>query len=488
MAKDEYPDLDKISKIIDNPAFQQRQVEHREIPILNSKEEWIEWLNKSYACITINGKFKILHEKPNGEIEFMDKKDFISSLENRRVMVTSPEDGKSKYLPVTEMWLKGARREYMGIIFDPSRIGHYNGLYNLWKGYKILGVSGDCSIFLDYVKEIMCNNNERDFNYLVALIAQMFQQPWAKPGIAVVIRGDEGVGKSFFIEKLGTLMDGYYFKTSNPQYIFGDHNGQLKNVVLLHLEEAVWAGSKKDESLLKDLITGRTIQINDKFMPVISVPNHLHLFITGNPEWLVSAGFKARRLFALHAITSHIRDTKYFAELDQWFNNGGSGALIDYFINYKGDIDLRIVPNTDELMEQKQQSMYGVIEWIYSIVDSKEMPYGDYNKSDDHIRVIKKLMLLDYNHSPSGRRHQLSDRKFGIQFTDILTDVLTDNIKIKDSREVRRDGYEIPDNKSCRKMIETMLGGKCKWTTPDGHWTVLKGNTDFDFSLYKPDK
>jgi hypothetical protein len=61
------------------------------------------------------------------------------------------------------------------------------------------------------MKSIICKDNEENYNYLVALIADMFQNPGKKPGIAVVIRGDEGVGKSFFVEKLCALMDGYYF-------------------------------------------------------------------------------------------------------------------------------------------------------------------------------------------------------------------------------------------------------------------------------------
>lgn len=474
---------DNITKLSDK--WQTKAEDARPEKDISSKGDAIEWLNKDHAAITINGKFRILHEKINGDIEFMDKKDFISIHEHRRILVTSAEDGKSKQVPITDLWLKSTlRRQYTGIIFDPSRAGHYDGLYNLWKGYKIIGLPGDCSVFLDYVKDVICSGDIDNFNFLIALIAQMFQQPWAKPGIAVVIRGDEGVGKSFFIEKLGMLMEGYYFKTSNPAYIFGDHNGQLKNVILLHLEEAVWAGSKKDESLLKDLITGRTIQINDKFMPVISVPNHLHLFITGNPDWLVSAGFKARRLFALHASDAHRVDTQYFASLDEWFKNGGCGALIDYFLNYNIDVDLRIVPNTDELMEQKQQSMHGVMEWIYSIVDSKEMPYGEL--VDGHVQVIKALLLVDYNKSPSGRRYQLSARKFGIQFTNILNSIKTENIKIRDSRDIRRDGYDIPNNKECRELVDKVLGGKCKWSSIDGDWVVLNGNTDFDFTGYKP--
>ena len=251
------------------------------------------------------------------------------------------------------------------------------------------------------MKDVICSGDEDNFNYLVALVADMFQRPHLKPGVAVVVRSDEGVGKSFFVESLCDLVAPYYFPTSNPSYIFGDHNGQLKDKFLLHLEEAVWAGSKKDESLLKDLITGPEIPINDKFVPVYSVPNHLHLFITGNPEWLVSAGFKARRIFALHASDTYIEDTEYFGKLAHWFNKGGAEALMYFYLNHKSDIDLRIVPVTDELIEQKQQSMTGVAQWLLSIVEfMRNAVWRIYD--DGHVQVIKAILSLTIIIHPLG--------------------------------------------------------------------------------------
>jgi hypothetical protein len=487
------------------PAFKQKQAERiNDVPSFTSKDEWIDWLNKSYAAIDVGPKFKILHEDKYGNINFKDKKIFIDSLADIRISITSAEDGKTKLVPISEIWLLSSRkRRYYGITFNPEIDGHYDGLYNLWKGYKYVAKFGSVEPFMDLMKNIICAGHEDNFNYLAALIAQMFQRPWDKPGIAVVIRGDEGVGKSFFLEKLGELMYPYYFKTSNPAYIFGDHNSQLANKIMLHLEEAVWAGSKKDESLLKDLITGKTIEINEKFMPVYSVPNHLHLFISGNPEWLVSAGFKARRIFALHAAEYHRRDTTYFSELNKWFNNGGAEALMHYFMNHKSDIDLRIVPVTEELIFQKERSQSGVSEWLYSIVDSREMPYGEYIKETGHVHVIKALLHNNYNNSAAGQRHKLSERQFGRILTDllplvvdgieqksgnrILTILGTENLKIRDSRDTRRNGYDWPSNTDIRRLLEFKLGGKCNWSIEDGNWEVLRGNTDFDFSLYKPD-
>ena len=173
-----------------------------------------------------------------------------------------------------------------------------------------------------------------------------------------------------------------------------------------------------------------------------------------------------------------------------------------YFLNHKSDIDLRIVPVTDELVEQKQLSMAGVAQWLVSIVDLSEMPYGEIDKSNGHVQVIKAILLNDYNNSPIGKRHQLTERAFGAQLLSLLplvvdgvaqkedhnhiaTIVAVDNIKIRDSRDIRRNGYDIPDLKAIRSALEFKLGGKINWSSASDEWTVLKGNTDFDFSLYK---
>ena len=78
-----------------------------------------------------------------------------------------------------------------------------NGKYNLFKGYKLgAGKAGDAFPFLGLMKDVICAGDERDFKFLELLVAQMFKEPNKKPGIAVVVRGDEGVGKSFFVERL----------------------------------------------------------------------------------------------------------------------------------------------------------------------------------------------------------------------------------------------------------------------------------------------
>jgi hypothetical protein len=492
---------------------------------VTSPRDAILYLNKDHFKTVINGKFKIVRENPDGTIEIMDKKDFISNHDEYRLSIED-EKGNAKSTPITKLWLESseARKYDKGLEFDPSHVGHRNGKYNLFKGYKIKPIEGDVAPFLGLMKDVICSGHERNSLYLEVIVADMVKNPHLKPGIAVVIRGIEGVGKSFFVEKLGALMGEYYFKTSNPSYIFGDHNGQLKNKILLHLEEAIWAGSKKDESQFKDIITGPTLEINEKFIPMFQVANHLHLFITGNPDWLVKAGLEARRIFALHASDDRRNDTEYFGDLDKWFNNGGAQALMHYFLNYDiqaalGKLEIKHLRNvliTEELIEQRQQSLTPLQEWLMSIADTLEMPYGEI-QPDGSVRVIKQLLYIDYLNSPMGKRQPLNPVKFGDQFLALLptvvngieqkaqkgrrvnTVVKTDNIKIRDSRQVRRDGYEIPDFGIVRSCLEFRLGGSKVWGTVDGIdydeeskemkrcWRVLRPNTEFEFDAYKPE-
>jgi Family of unknown function (DUF5906) len=488
-------------------------------PNVSSTAQAIDWLNADHFKALIKGKFKVVREQSDGDLDIMDVKDFIANHQEWRLEITDEFD-KKKSTPATEIWLKSpsARKYENGLTFDPSFVGHRNGKYNLFKGWKLgAGIAGDVAPWQEFVKNTICSGDEENFAFLEALIADMFQRPHLKPGVTVVIRGDEGVGKSFYVEHLSALAAPYCFKTSNPSYVFGDHNGQLRNKLLLHLEEAVWPGGKKTESLLKDLITSPTIPINDKFVPVYEVPNHLHLFLTGNPDWLAHASLKARRIFALHASDEKRNDTKYFEGLDEWFKNGGAEALLHHYLNHKSDINLRKVPVTEELIFQKEQSFTPLQEWLISIAETLEMPFGEI-QPDGSVRVIKQLLYIDYLNSPMGKRQPLSPVRFGDQFLAMLpvvvdgieqkaekgrrvrTVVKTENIKIRDNRQVRRDGYEIPNFKIVRECLEFRLGGKKVWVV-DGdevdhddqnkemerRWRVLRENSQFEFEMYKPE-
>jgi hypothetical protein len=82
----------------------------------------------------------------------------------------------------------------------------------------------------------------------------------------------------------------------------------------LTLDEAMtWGGDKKHEGRMKDLITGTTMDINPKFIPVYTVANRMRIFIHSNNEWVVPASRDERRYLVIYVSSAQQQNHEYFA-------------------------------------------------------------------------------------------------------------------------------------------------------------------------------
>ena len=60
----------------------------------------------------------------------------------------------------------------------------------------------------------------------------------------------------------------------------------------------------------------------------IAIKNFIRLFVTGNLDWMIPAGFKDRRWAVFDIGEAHMQDNAYFAAIDEEMNNGGREALL----------------------------------------------------------------------------------------------------------------------------------------------------------------
>jgi hypothetical protein len=456
-----------------------------------AEDEVVRNMNTFYAHVLVSEseQARILHIKEDGSKSWMKKSDFMSQHANMTILVED-DKGKEKRVNVGKLWfLSRMRRFYNKVVFKivkPQEEPLPDWIYNLWEGYDIQPVAGNVQPFLDFMREVICSGNDEHFTYLVALLAQMFQEPEDRPGVAVVLRGEEGVGKSFFVEKICELIKSYYFKSSNLHHIFGSFNSQLRNKLILHIEEARWSGNSRDEQMLKDLITGEKISVNEKHVPVMLMQNYLHVFITGNPKWLVSASFSARRVYALYVSSTHRKDTEYFGKLNEEYENGMNTALLHYFLNYDySSVDLRRIPVTEELLHQKQQSMSGVEEWWLNNLTTGELPQGILD--GENCRVLKELLYIDFCKSRWVRdRTKLNETAFGKAFVQLIPQVIDGKVQkhsngsrvtiVRDGRApvtktgVRPYVYIIPSLRVCRELMDVLLEGKNTWDPEQVNW------------------
>jgi Family of unknown function (DUF5906) len=86
---------------------------------------------------------------------------------------------------------------------------------------------------------------------------------------------------------------------ADPRYITGRFNARMISLLLLHADEAFWAGDKQAEGKLKDLVTGDWHPIEFKGVDPIPIRNYVRLLVTGNPDWLVPAAMEERRIAVL---------------------------------------------------------------------------------------------------------------------------------------------------------------------------------------------
>jgi hypothetical protein len=491
------------------PLFEAKYMGNRAAPqdVIDSKESAVKWLNKHYATIVVDGKFRIISERDETNIFLMARKDFIDSLENMRILIVG-EDNKPKITPITELWLKGPHREYEHIVFDPSK--EYNRddyhYFNTWRGFAIPQGIGDVAPFLDYVKKIVVSNNEEHYEWLLDWVAHMFQKPWEKPGTSVVLRGIEGIGKSFFAETIGKLISGrknnkrnnYYFKTSNPEHVMNHFNDHLANIILLHLEETFWAGDKKGAHLIKDFITGDELSIGQKHLSTKMALSYMRVIQNGNDNWLVPAGMESRRFAVFDVSDELLQNTEFYGEMSIWLDNNGLEALMYYFNHRDITHDIRKVPITEGLIEQRVSSMDSVTAMWLNILIAKRLPFVE-NLGIDGVKVVKEVLFDHYcsQMRKTMTRTRSTETDFANKIRALVPKIingkpvkggmgkpesLIKSCKVGGKGE-QRMAFIIPPLDICRKCMDHVLGSKYDWEDDgkldgDGGWSRINDMSD----------
>ena len=286
------------------------------------------------------------------------------------------------YVPAFAIWLKSADRtpKYERRIFNPNTDEVGPNDLNLWTGFAVDPAPGDWSLLRDHIRENVCNGNEEHFRYLMGWLAQLFQDPGRKIGVAVVLRGKKGVGKSKLSDCIRDMIGPRHAMVADRKEQWtGRFTKQLEQRIFLGCEEALFAGSHEQDSAIKNLITQEDFSYEGKFKDVDPGKNFTRVFITSNEEWTVPATSGERRFFVLDVGDKHAKETKYFAAIDQQMREGGSAAMLHDLLEFDySEIDLRNPPVTDALNDQIEIGLKAPLAWLASALSDGHFPFfGD---------------------------------------------------------------------------------------------------------------
>lgn len=365
------PDYSVSGSVIDKGGnaqkYARRQIDRAKDMVV--APELLEMNEKHVAIGNFGGKFRIA-DLSNQPISFQTKDDFSNRYSNRFVAM-GPDNN---FVPLAKWWLSHPRRNTVEtVVFAPNQ--NWPGTLNLWRGFGVQPVRGDCELFWEHVKDNVCAGDEAAFVYLRNWLARAVQKPQEPGQVAVVLQGGKGTGKSMFARIFGKLFGPHFLPVSDARHLVGQFNAPLRQCVLLFADEAFFAADKKNEGTLKALITEPSIVIEPKGVDATLEPNRLHIIMASNNDWVVPASSDERRYLVLKVASDRQKDTAFFGALINQMENGGYGALLHELMSVDlAGYDVRDVPITAALKEQQEHSMGPVDQWLRQLFDEGVLP------------------------------------------------------------------------------------------------------------------
>ena len=438
-------------------------------------EDAIADFNRNHAVVLAGGSSVVMRntvdERGNPSYEFLTRSAASMFYENLTVPVPKTlADGQVifKPAPLLNVWLKHPdRKTFGGITFAPG--GDVpEGFFNTWHGLaveplpiSIWKAARKCRRLLHHIRHNMCRDNRQHYRYFLAWVADMLQNPGVKQGVACVVRGAKGVGKSKVAEALQAIIGNHAFKAAQSQKIVGHFNQQLLDKLLIIAEESFFAGSKADNGTLKDMITSPTITIEPKGINAFEARSCHRIYMITNHEWAVPASEDERRFFVLDVGEDHKQDFSYFAAIDdELYKSDGLQAFLTLLLKLDiSGVNLRKVPQTDGLARQKVLSLEPHDQFILDCLHGGEIAGEvwpeDRPEKNETNRDPRRQDVYDayVQYARAMQVRPVAANRFGKVF-----EARTGAIPYQPGSDDRRRKYELPKLSEALKRFHSQLG------------------------------
>ncbi len=418
-------------------------------------------LNEHHAVILVGGRAVIMREERDATLDrdvirFLRKQDMQLLYANRPAVQVG-----AKLVPYITFWVGHQdRRTYKSIGMWPQG-GAPEGAYNMWRGFAVEPNQGDCSLYLQHVRDVVCSGNEEHYRWLLAWMAQAVQRPAEKPGTAVVMRGGEGIGKGTAAQGFGRLFGQHFVHVTSTRMITGNFNAHLKDALVVFADEAVFAGDPRQRGALYGLITEDVLMVEAKFVDAVPMRNYVRMLMASNSDWVVPAGKDARRFFVLDVSVARRSDHAYFQEIQDQMESGGRSALLHHLLHYDyGGVNLREPPATQALLENKMNSMKPVEKfWLDVLMRGTLIPGNNEGWAD---WVTSETLQEQYVQAAerAGVVHRANETELGMALGKLVPDLRKARRTIYGKR---RYGWVFPPLAACRAAFEKQLRQPIEW-------------------------
>lgn len=284
-----------------------------------------------------------------------------------------------------------------GLAFNSSN----PDMFNIFQGFKYEPLENEekLKIWTDFVKEIICSNNEELYQYVQHWVSYIVKNPGKKTETAIFMGGLQGIGKGTFTKILCKLFDGYVnANITNMDELTGNFNTAIEGKMLCFCNELKNVGDERAANFdcLKSVITEYDIRYNEKGIPRRDGENNANFIFMSNSAYAIKVEVDDRRYVPINLNASKRGDEEYWTTINEAYEDDDfiRAIMFDYLNNYNDDYSLRKIPNTElrqDLIEASKSDIVSMIE--------------------EHYRDFVNGTIIQDNWKPSG----MKVKTFGIQ-------------------------------------------------------------------------
>jgi hypothetical protein len=381
------------------------------------------------------------------------KKDFIDVYQNKHLM----DYEHNKKVSFVNTWMNDPdiltydRIDFLPCIKAPSHI------YNSFNGFEInkyITNDGDnnnddaftlsfddnddtdknLDIKQSYIYKHLfnlCGCNDEVLSYVLYFLSRKVKNPTILTNTALLFKSKQGAGKDMFFNWFGyhILGEKYYYNNSNTEMIFGKFNNELKNKILVIVNESSGSKNFKITEDIKDRITNKKNLIEPKGHNPVGQKNCISYIYFSNNDNPLQIAQDDRRFVAIECNNEICNNSEYFTNLDDEIKNKKYNIL---FYKYLLSLDSDTYdftnkrPNTNlytDMKEANKPIIYLFIEYLINLHNIK----ANNNTETCNIETITACKLFDLFSDFISRHNfkcDLNSTKFGLKLKEFSKEIV----------------------------------------------------------------
>ena len=442
--------------------------------LFHSYEECLAWYSENRRLITEGKEICYAVPRHNGEWDIRTKKWVTDHDANKfvRIPPTKP-GGKETYRKAFDVYLQSPNRPepLTGVKFIPGKSGIVDGCLSSWNPPKVLPVEnaelaelfiGDNENSLIWA---LCGGDRYVYEFTLDWLSWKLKNPEKKIGVALVVRGNKGIGKNFLFEHLigESLFGKHFFLTQDLNAMLSSQfNAGADTHIYAVADEAFFTKDKRLHNRIKGLITSNCLQLEKKGVDAVPANDYRDWIFLTNESLSSLDGAGERRYMHLEALNTFKGNTEHFSHLRKlWFEHGGREAVLYELLNREPNInDLRRPKLSKAGLDNFIQNMDAIDSFIYKMVEEGHNNFDSLSRSWE-LKVLSTSVSSAYERHVSNHGFNLREKSS----TSALYKKMEEYLGCSKRKTSRINGKTasciefLPLDTARKRMEETLLKG-----------------------------